>query len=240
VAGSPAIFAEEKPMNRLIVAIAIFAVAGLQSFGMQAQADETPGMGQMAHKNPEMMKQMSGNPHHMLAMAYHDNLMTFSHQLMKMAKQGETVPREFARTAVAEMRRSVDEIEKHHAEAMRSMQGMKEQPGDMRKKMEQHMASVKGHLRDLEELTKKDRIASQDVLKHLNAMMEECEGMECGTMGDMSMDDMSMDGQRHGHGHGQGHEGKPLRDCTGCPCGDKMPMSGEDETGSHHHMKDVK
>ena len=224
-------------MNRLIIAIAIFALAGLPSLGMQAQADESPGMGQMAHKNPEMMKQMTSNPHHMLAMAYHDNLMNFSHQLMKMAKQGETVPREFARTAVAEMRRSVDAIEKHHAEAMHSMHGMKEPPGDMHKKMEQHMASVKGHIRDLEELTKKDRIASQDVLKHLNAMIEECEGMECGAMGDMDMDDMSMG---HGHGHGHGHEGKPMRDCTGCPCGDKMPMSREGETGSSHQMKDVK
>ena len=212
-------------MNRVMIAIAFFALAGLPSLPMQAHADAGPGTRQMAQKNPEMMKQMMGNPHHVLAMAYHDNLMTFSHSLMKMAKQGDTVPRDFARTAVAEMRRSVDELEKHRADAMRSMPAaMKEQQGDMHQRMEKHLVSVKGHIRDLDELTKKDRIPSQEVLKHLNAMMAECTGMECGPIGDMGV-------YRHGHGYGEAHEGKTLHDCSGCPC-DNMPRSGAGDSGS--------
>lgn len=226
-------------MNRLIVAIAIFAAAGLPSLGMQAQATDKPGMGQMKpgmgqmmHKDPEVMKQMMANPHHMLAMAYHDNLMTFSHKLMQMAQQGETVPRDFARTAVAEMRRSADELDKHRAEAMRGMPaGLKDKHLDVHKRMDQHLVSVKGHIRDLEQLTKQERIPSQDVMKHLKAMMEECEGMDCGMMGGS----MGM----HGHGHGHGHEGKGMRDCTGCPC-EAMPQHGGSTPQMKEQMKDSK
>jgi hypothetical protein len=206
-------------MNRMLVAIAALVIF-LPAFSTQLQAHETPGsMRQMMRQHPEMKKEMMANPQHMLMMAYHSNMMTFSHKLMKVARQGETVPREFARTAIAEMRRSTEEMERYRAEAMRNVPADVKEHGDMQKMMDQHMVAVKTHLRELEDLARADRIPSQDVMKHLDAMIEECDGMDCGMMpGKGGMHGKGMHGV---HGKGAHHgcvECESCAACEGCPC----------------------
>ena len=211
-------------MNQMLVAIATLVIF-LPAFSTQLQAHETPGsMRQMMHQDPEMNKEMMENPQHTLMMAYHSNMMTFRHQLMKVARQGETVPREFARTAIAEMRRSTEEMERYRAEAMRNVPANVREHGDMQKMMDQHLVDVKNHLRELENLARADRIASQDVLKHLDAMIEGCEGIGCGMMHGKGMHGMQGMQGKGMHGmHGKGaHHGcatcEGCAGCAGCPC----------------------
>lgn len=203
-------------MNRIIVAIAALVIF-LPAFSTQLQAHETPGsMRQMMQQHPEMKKEMMANPQHMLMMAYHSNMMTFSHKLMKVARQGETVPREFARTAIAEMRRSTEEMERYRAEAMRNVPADVKEHGDMQKMMDQHLVDVKTHLRELENLARADRIPSQDVLKHLEAMIEGCEGMACGMMHGKGMQGMQGKGMHGMHGKGMHHGCAACEGCAGC------------------------
>lgn len=171
-------------MNRFFTAIAVFAVAALSSFAVQTQAQEVGAMEmrQQPQMTGEMVgaREVVGNPQQMLMMAHHESLMTFGDQLRKVANKGETVPREFAKAAVAEMRRSTEEMEKYRAEA-RTVPGEMGESVDTKNMIDQHLVAVKTHLRDLEDLTRSERqIRSQDVVAHLDAMSEGCQGRDCG------------------------------------------------------------
>ena len=70
------------------------------------------------------MKGMSGmvsQPHHVLAMAYRLNLETFARALHGPVTQSKTVDVDLARPAVAEMRRSFDQMRQHHQAQMTTM-----------------------------------------------------------------------------------------------------------------------
>lgn len=175
------------------------------------------------------------NPEHLLMMGYHRNLMTFGRILEKVARQGETVPPDVARAAVAEMRRSVDEIEKHRPMAMRGMPAEMQQ-GEMQKMMDQHLVDVKSHLRQLEDLSKSDRIPSQEVLKHTEAIFAGCQKMGCGR------------GAMHGKGmHCGGMQGAKERGDCSCDqhcmgtgpggCADHPMAMGP--VGGHPGMQDM-
>ena len=69
----------------------------------------------------QMMAGMSKEPHHVLAMAYHQNLATFAKSLHERTMQASSVNVEFARAAVTEMRRSFDQMKQHHQEHMQAM-----------------------------------------------------------------------------------------------------------------------
>lgn len=86
----------------------------------------------------EHMMAMGNEPHHMLAMAYHKNVATFAKTLEQQAKGG-TVNVAFARAAAAEMRRSFDQMQVHHADHMKTM------PADMQAKMQSMMQQMETH-----------------------------------------------------------------------------------------------
>jgi hypothetical protein len=164
-------------MKRLAITIAVLAmtaVVPVQSFGqsepMPAGSHDGAGMHHMM-QHPDMRSQMMRSPQHLLMMAYHKNVINFARVLDKAACQGETVPPDVARTAVAEMRRSIDQIEKQRAG--------QNVPAEMQKMMDQHLVTVKTHLRDLEDLAKNDRIPSQEVLKHTRFLLKRCDTTQC-------------------------------------------------------------
>lgn len=195
-------------MRRVLIAIAILATTAVPSFADPSCSDNEgtkPGsMGGMMQQRPDMKKEMMRNPQHLLVMAYHKNVIMFGKALERVARQGETVPAAFARSAIAEMRRSTDEMEKHRAEAMGGMPaGM---GAEMQKRMNEHLVNVKAHLRQLEEIVKSDRIPSAEVLKHLQFLSEGCGAMDTGKP--------CCDGQ--------GHEMM-----SGCGCGNMMQTMPE-------------
>jgi hypothetical protein len=73
------------------------------------------------------MKEMKGisgmesQPHHVLAMAYRANLETFARALMASSTKSKAVDVDLARPAVAEMRRSFDQMRQHHQAQMTTM-----------------------------------------------------------------------------------------------------------------------
>ena len=215
-------------MKRMLIAMAVLAVTALPSFAadaptadMTGNSPDMGGMRRMMQQHPGMKKEMMRNPQHLLMMAYHRNLINFGRTLEKTARQGELVQREVARTAIAEMRRSVDEMEKYRAGAMATMPAdMK--PGEMHKMMDQHLVTVKTQLRELEDLTKSDRIKSQDVIKHLQPILAGCEEMDCGMGGGRGM-------------YGRGMYGK--RGMRGCGCQQAMPEHHEMMEGILQKMK---
>lgn len=176
-------------MRRVLIAIAILATTALPSFADGgSHCDEcgagSPGNGMMRH--PEIMRQMMRDPQHLLMRAYHHNLAVFARTLAKVARQGETVPPDVARTAVAEMRRSAEQMEKLRAAAPAGKPAGMAGHEQMQKALDDHLVAVKTHLRQLEELTRKDRIPSQEVLQHLEVLSQGCgdvvggRGKSCG------------------------------------------------------------
>lgn len=192
-------------LNRLLITVATCAVTFLPG-ARQVHAHET--VGQMMHHDVSQ-------PQHMLMRAYHDNVMNFAHALMGVASRQDTVPRDFTRTAISEMRRSVEELEKHRADALRNMPA--EAHAQMREIMDRHLVNVKIHLRELEDLAKRDPVPSQEVMRHLDAMLEECVGMDCG---------MSGGGGRHGEMMRCCHD---MAECSG---------SSDPATMRHHEKMD--
>jgi hypothetical protein len=76
------------------------------------------------------MQGMSGmleEPHHVLAMAYRDNLVTFARALRTQVTQSKSVNVDLARPAVSEMRRSFDQMKQHH-QAQMAMMGDQAKP----------------------------------------------------------------------------------------------------------------
>lgn len=123
-----------------------------------------------------MNQEMMPTPAHLLMRAYHRNVANFAQTLYQAADQGPVVPAPLARTAVSEMRRSVDEMEKQRATALGAMP----LPPKRQKMMDEHLVQVKTHLRQLEEMVQKERIDSGPVKKELQSIFVECDGAGCG------------------------------------------------------------
>lgn len=195
-------------MKMVLIAIAVAVVTVQPSFAAEVPATGSSGtMKQLMQKHPEMKREMMDSPQHLLMMAYHNNVVTFGHILNEMAEQGPTVPADFARTAIAEMRRGTEEIEKYRAQSMRNLPADMKGGSDVHKVMDQHLVNVKTHLNQLETLAKSDRIQSQEVSKHLQFIFEGCEGMDCGME----------HGRTHNHGapmNGTGHSLENTEDET--------------------------
>jgi triacylglycerol esterase/lipase EstA (alpha/beta hydrolase family) len=134
----------------------------------------TQGKQEMPHDHMMMAKE----PHHVLAMAYHQNLATFAKALHEQTAQASSVNVEFVRAAVAEMRRSFDQMEEHHGEHLQTMSAeMRSQMAAMMKDMEMHRSMLKDAVSALEadvraEQPDSKQVAtdSANVLKHLDEM----------------------------------------------------------------------
>ena len=230
-------------MKKMLLALLALAVTVVPVFAADDSAPAMkpgmdmgmkPDMKHMMHQHPEMKQHMMQNPSHLLAMSYHKNLVTFAQALKKVARQGDTVPRDFARAAVTEMRRSADQMEINHEAALRSMPAdQKEKQAEMAKMMSTHLAEMRTQLAQLEDLTKGDRIDSKELLKHLEALLKGCDGMHRGMHEGMGKPGKGMHG---GCGCMQG--GGMRDDCMigGAMHGDCMhDMHGEGKKGGCMH-----
>ena len=104
----------------------IFAVIALMlvsAVGALAQTERQHGAQKpMQHDMSKMdMSSMMNEPHHALAMAYMQNIGTFAKTLQNHAEGSSPLDAKFARAAVAEIKRSLDQMEEHHGEHMKTM-----------------------------------------------------------------------------------------------------------------------
>ncbi len=135
---------------------------------------------------------MIAGPHHALAAAYRNNLATFARAVQEQAKRAKSIDLDLARPAVAEMRRSYDQMQVHHKAQMTLMSSnMTSMAGDsskhststsmmpMMQTMETHMTGLAEHLSALEAevrisvpLPTKVSAHTAEILKHSDGLSE--------------------------------------------------------------------
>ncbi len=158
-------------MNRTRAIALILIALPLAAFGTDAR--------RAVHKGHSAMSMaMAHEPHHALAMAYHRNLATFAKVLHEQTAGASSVNLDLARPAVAEMRRSFDQMKQHHQACMQAMSAevQAKMTGKMQE-METHQNQVNDQLVALEQEiqsaapdpTKVSTLAS-NLLAHLDAM----------------------------------------------------------------------
>lgn len=144
-------------------------------------AQGTMPMGTKMPMHQEGMKGMPGmmdGPHHVLAMAYRDNLMTFAKALQGQVTKTKSVNLDMARPAAAEMRRSFDQMKEHHL-AQVSMMGDHPTPAmmDTKQHMETHLTAVNEHLTELEAELNAAAPDPKKVAEHTAMILKHCAGM---------------------------------------------------------------
>jgi len=162
----------------------ILIVSGAAAISQQEHSGMPPSskhqQGTMPQHQHGMMDMsaMKQEPHHLLAMAYKDNLVNFAKALHHHAAMAKTVNAEFARAAVAEMRRSFDQAQQHHQAHMKTMdEKMKSQMADKMKQMDAHHATIQKHLTALEKEVQAATPDAKGVAEHVAEILKECEGM---------------------------------------------------------------
>lgn len=165
--------------------VTILIVSGTAAISQQGQSGTTPSskpsQGAMPQHQHGMMgmSAMMQEPHHLLAMAYRGNLVNFAKALRQEANRTtKPINLEFARAAVAEMKRSFDQMQQHHQEHMKTMdEKMKAQMAERMKKMDAHHAAIQEHLAALDTEVHTSAPDSKSISSHVTEILKQCEGM---------------------------------------------------------------
>jgi predicted transcriptional regulator len=116
-------------------------------------------------------------PHHVLAMAYNENVARFARALRDQARRG-ALSSDFARAAVSEMSRSLDQANDHHREHVKTMSAdVRLKMASMLKEMDARDSRLKYSLKILEKdvgeytlNSKQIATDSDEILKQLDEM----------------------------------------------------------------------
>lgn len=157
------------------VAILTFVLAS--AIGTAAQHEHHPQPAQQKPASMDMSKMMQ-EPHHVLAMAYMQNLAAFAKALRDQTDSTKSVDAEFARAAVAEMRRSFDATQQHMADNMKSNSAdMQSHMSMMMQGMDTHISAIKQSLTALEHEIQADTpsatkisASAGEIVKHIDEM----------------------------------------------------------------------
>ncbi len=166
------------------IAAALLIVSGAAANSQQEHSGMPPGSKQSHGKMSQHQQGMMGmsamrqEPHHVLAMAYKDNLVNFATALHHEANQTKPINPEFARAAVAEMRRSFDQMLEHHKDHMKAMdEQMKSHMADMMKQMDAHHLAIKEALAALDKEVQTSAPDSKSISKYAAEILKHCDGM---------------------------------------------------------------
>jgi hypothetical protein len=171
--------------------LAVFALTLLSAVYAAAQTDQQPQPGKEASDQTSKKTQggmnhrmsdtdMSGRldePHHVLAMAYKENVARFGKALQDQARGG-ALSSDFARAAVSEMSRSLDQSDEHHAAYVKTMSG------DTRLKMASILNEISARsskLREAFRILEKDvgeyTLNSKQIVTDTGAILQRLEDM---------------------------------------------------------------
>lgn len=167
-----------------VIALILFSAVGAlaqteHQHDAKKASPSTQGKKPMQHDMSKMdMSKMMNEPHHALAMAYMQTIGTFAKTLHDQAEGGSPLNAKFARAAVAEIKRSLDQMEEHHGEHMKMMsEEMRSHMAAMMKDMDMHRSMLKDAVSALEKDVKANQPDSKqvaadsaNVLKHLDEM----------------------------------------------------------------------
>src|SRR4249920_1468945 len=142
---------------------AILVTLALAAFGAMAVNAQTsyPGVGTPAPTTATMTqntKVMVSEPNYVLAMAYQGSMSAFADALNGQTVGGGAVNVDFARAAVAEMRRSFDQMKKYNEEYMKTISAeVRAQSTATMQALETQRAGLNAQLTSLEAEVKLDK-----------------------------------------------------------------------------------
>lgn len=122
----------KRAVTSILMVLALMMVGAMRVPAQhQHQHGETKtpaqGAGKDAHQHGSTdASKMMQEPHHVLAMAYAENLATFAKALRNQVEAAKSVDSDFARAAATEIRRSFDTMQQHlgeHTKIMPADQG---------------------------------------------------------------------------------------------------------------------
>lgn len=165
----------------LAAATLLLVMGGVTATGMAQTTKPSPAkmpQHQEDMKGMQGMSDMMGGPHHVLAMAYRDNLATFARALRGQDTQSKTVNLDLARPAVAEMRRSFDQMQEHH-QAQMTMMGDRAKPpmSQTMQNMKTHLTALGEHLTALESEVNASTPDARKVSEHTTEILKQCAAM---------------------------------------------------------------
>ena len=132
-------------------------------------------------KDKKDMKEMGGmmkGPHHVLAMAYRDNLVTFARGLRSDIARNKTVDLELARPATAEMRRSFEQMRDQHQAQMKMMSDHSDpKMAESMQRMESRFTALREHITALEAEVNTRTPDPKKVSGHTSEILTACAGM---------------------------------------------------------------
>lgn len=130
-------------------------------------------------KNQDGMMDMSAmmqEPHHQLAMAYKQNLENFAKALRDEAAKTTAVNPEFARAAVAEMKRSFNLTQQHHQDHVKTIDDkMKAHMSDMMKQMETQDVAIREALAGLDKEVQNSAPDSKAISQYVDVILKNCD-----------------------------------------------------------------
>jgi Skp family chaperone for outer membrane proteins len=147
-----------------------------------AQAKPTPAPEKKTehqHDHGGTTSDMVGqSSHHALALAFHESMAVFTKTLRQNAEQTAAVDGDFAREAVAEIRRGFDQMQRHHQEHLNMLtdSARTEMEATM-KQMEPHHAKVREELEALERETGVEKPDRARVLQHTTELLKQLNEM---------------------------------------------------------------
>ena len=160
--------------------LAVHAMLLCSAVAALAQAEQKHGAQKpMQHGMSKTgMSSMMNQPHAALAMAYGQNIGTFARSLRRQAQGSSPLDVGFARAAVAEIKRSLDQMDDHHGEHVKTMSdAMRSDMAAMMKDMDMHRSMLKEAILALEKDVRADQLDAKqvagdsgNVLKHLDEM----------------------------------------------------------------------
>lgn len=158
-------------MKKQILMIWTVIVVVLLSVGGIAAQD--------AKKMKMDMAAMHKTPHHAVMMAYRQNVLTFAKTLRDMTKAGKLEDVGLARNAFAEIKRSMDQMDKMHQSHMGKMSVEKQDMmKPMMEKMKAENAVVQEHFFALEKALQAELPVALEVNKHAAALVLQLEKMD--------------------------------------------------------------
>jgi hypothetical protein len=175
-----------RTLSTISIVLTFGALSATAAVPEQAGSASKPAMGKMVMSPDHMV--MATEPHHVLAMAYHQNLAAFAKALHEQAASEGPLNIAFARTEVSEMRRSFDQMKQHNQEHMDGMSPemhakMDGKMSGMMEKMQTHQADMNTQLTALEQEInsatpdpKKISTLADSVHTHLTEMAKMHEG----------------------------------------------------------------
>ena len=148
---------------------------GQQKPPAQADKQGDKQMG-MQHRSMDMTKMMR-EPHHVLAMTYLQNVANFTRALRDQVKSANAVDEEFARSAVAEIRRNFDAMQQHLGDHKKAVPADMGSHAGMIQEMDKHVTEIRMTLELLEKdvqngapVASKVAGRADEIVKHIEMM----------------------------------------------------------------------